>query len=223
MHGDVGAGIAAGDPLGELAAGDALRLEQRAVAVVDVLQLAVGDQRAQFLVVGIEQLVIDDLGQHAACCGRVASSSSSSAATAPTAFRSARACRPRAPPGRPRSGDRRAWRRRRNRRPRPAIVDGPCPGEALNGRCRAPAACDTPRPVCPCGRRRPARTSTSETPGHRGRWLRPARKMGGTFRRNHPHADHAGTQDASRVGSGRRSGEGWIDGRVHGREFNRAV
>ena len=37
MHGDVRAGIAPDDPLGELLAGDLLRLQQRAVAVVDVL------------------------------------------------------------------------------------------------------------------------------------------------------------------------------------------
>ena len=94
MHGDVRAGIAAADPLGELAAADALGLQQRAVAVVDVLQLAVGDQRAQLLVVGIEQLVIDDLGQHVLLPGQLARARRARPATAPTAFRSARACRP---------------------------------------------------------------------------------------------------------------------------------
>jgi hypothetical protein len=50
MHGDVRAGIAAGDPLGELAAGDLLGLQQRAVAVVDVLQaLAVATSVRSFL------------------------------------------------------------------------------------------------------------------------------------------------------------------------------
>ena len=37
MDGDVGRRVAAGDPLGELAAADRLRLQERAVAVVDVL------------------------------------------------------------------------------------------------------------------------------------------------------------------------------------------
>ena len=64
MHRHVRARIAAGDPFGELPAGDAVRLQQRAIAVVDVRQLAVDDQRAQLFVIGIEQLVIDDLGQH---------------------------------------------------------------------------------------------------------------------------------------------------------------
>ncbi len=54
MDGDVGAGIAAGDPFGELPGGDRLRLQQRAVAVVDVLQDAVDDERAELLVVGVE-------------------------------------------------------------------------------------------------------------------------------------------------------------------------
>ena len=70
MDGDVGAGIAAGDPLGELLAGDQFRLQQRAVAVIDVLQLAVGHQRAEFFVVRIEQLVVDHLGQHLLLLGQ---------------------------------------------------------------------------------------------------------------------------------------------------------
>ncbi len=64
MHGDVGAGIAALNPLGELAAADAFGFQQRAVAVVDVPQHAVDDVRAQLFMIGIGQLVIDDLGQH---------------------------------------------------------------------------------------------------------------------------------------------------------------
>jgi hypothetical protein len=36
-----------------------------AVAVVDVRQDAVGHVRAQLLVIGVGQLVVDDLGQHA--------------------------------------------------------------------------------------------------------------------------------------------------------------
>ena len=65
MDGDVGARVAAGDPLGELPAADRLRLQERAVAVVDVLQDAVGDVRPQLLVIGIGELVVDDLGEHA--------------------------------------------------------------------------------------------------------------------------------------------------------------
>ncbi len=65
MDRDVGAGIAARDPLGELLAADRLRLQQRAVAVVDVPQDAIDDVGPQLLVIGIGELVIDDLGQHA--------------------------------------------------------------------------------------------------------------------------------------------------------------
>ena len=46
VHGHVGAGIAAGDPLGKLTAADLLGFEQGTVAVVDVPEDAVGDVRA---------------------------------------------------------------------------------------------------------------------------------------------------------------------------------
>ena len=65
VDGDIRTGVPSGDPLGELLAGDRLRFEERAVAVVDVLEHAVGDQRPQLFVVRIEQLVVDDLGQDA--------------------------------------------------------------------------------------------------------------------------------------------------------------
>src|SRR5262249_4002626 len=55
---------------GELTAADALRLEQGAVAGVDVLQLAVGHERAELLMVGIEQLVINDFGEDAFLLGQ---------------------------------------------------------------------------------------------------------------------------------------------------------
>jgi hypothetical protein len=63
VDGDVGAGVAALDPLGELPLGDALGLQEGAVAVVDVLELAVVDERAELLVVGVAELVVDDLRQ----------------------------------------------------------------------------------------------------------------------------------------------------------------
>ena len=63
MDGDVGAWVAALDPFGELAAADRLRLQERAVAVVDVPKRAVDDMRAQFLVIGVAELVVDDLGE----------------------------------------------------------------------------------------------------------------------------------------------------------------
>ncbi len=64
MDGDVGSGVAAHDPLGELPAADRFRLQQGAITVVDVPQHAVQDVGAQLLVVGVGQLVVDDLRQH---------------------------------------------------------------------------------------------------------------------------------------------------------------
>ncbi len=55
--------IAAGDPLGELIAADRFRLQQGAITVVDVSEDAVEDVGAQLLVVGVGQLVVDDLGE----------------------------------------------------------------------------------------------------------------------------------------------------------------
>src|SRR5262249_40984913 len=56
MHRDVGAGIAAANPLGELGAADRFWLQEGAIAVVDVLEYAISDQSPEFLVVGVDQL-----------------------------------------------------------------------------------------------------------------------------------------------------------------------
>ena len=69
MHGDVGSGIAASNPLGELPARNRFRFEQSAVAVVDVLQDTISDQRPHFLVIGVEQFVIHDLGEQVFLAG----------------------------------------------------------------------------------------------------------------------------------------------------------
>src|SRR5262249_48058623 len=66
MDGDVGRGVAAGDPFGELAAADRLGFEERAVPVVDVLQHTVLVERSEFLVIGVRELVINDLRQNTA-------------------------------------------------------------------------------------------------------------------------------------------------------------
>ena len=131
VDGDVGAGVAAGDPLGELAAADRLRLQQRAVAVVDVLQHAVGDVRAQLLVVGVGELVIDDLGQHAVLARPARRARRVPASDSTDGF-SIRTCLPAASAARAaRSGGRRAWRRRRHRRrPRAAASTASGAGEA---------------------------------------------------------------------------------------------
>ncbi len=63
MDGDVGAGIAADDPFGELSAGDRFRFEQRAIAGVDVLEDVVVDEGPQFFVVRVEKFMIDDFGE----------------------------------------------------------------------------------------------------------------------------------------------------------------
>ena len=197
MHGDVGAGVAAGDPLGELAAADRLRLQQRAVAVVDVLAARRRRQRAQLLVIGVEQLVIDDLGQHALLAGRarrarpVPASVSTDGFSISTCLPASSACLARlevAIVGRGDADDidaareqlvdrvrrRRSSRRRRSAGRRSLVALGP--------RCR-------------CGwRRRPARTST--TP--KSRSIQPVamtlleeRAIG--LVEDHPQADHATT------------------------------
>src|SRR5262249_50279081 len=66
MDGDVGSRVAAGNPRGKLNAADLLGLQQRTVTVVDVAQNAVHNMGSKFLVVGIGELVIDDLGNDAA-------------------------------------------------------------------------------------------------------------------------------------------------------------
>src|SRR5205814_10592725 len=70
VNGDVGAGIAAGDPLRELTAADLLGLEQGTVAIVDVLQHTLDNVRPQLLVVGVGELVINDARQHALLPGQ---------------------------------------------------------------------------------------------------------------------------------------------------------
>ena len=93
MDGDVGSRIAADDPLGELLPLIDFRLQQRAIAVVDVPQHAVHDVGAQLLVVGVGQLVVDDLGEDARCGAARASSSSSSCRRSTDGF-SMRTCLP---------------------------------------------------------------------------------------------------------------------------------
>lgn len=63
VDGDVGAGVSAGDPFGELLAGDLSGFEERAVAVIDVLEDVVGDEGAEFFVVWVEEFVVDDAGE----------------------------------------------------------------------------------------------------------------------------------------------------------------
>ncbi len=63
MHGHVSAWITPGDPFGKLTVTDGSWLEQAAIAIVDVLQYAVDDMGAQFFMIGIRQLMIDDLGE----------------------------------------------------------------------------------------------------------------------------------------------------------------
>jgi hypothetical protein len=65
MHRDVGAGVALLNPFGELPAADGLGFEQGAVAIVDVLKDAIEDVGPQLLVVGVGELVVDDLGEDA--------------------------------------------------------------------------------------------------------------------------------------------------------------
>ena len=64
VDGDVGAGVAPGDPLRELSATDRLRFEQRTVPVVDVPQHTVRNVRAEFLVIRVGELVVDDLREY---------------------------------------------------------------------------------------------------------------------------------------------------------------
>ena len=71
MDGNVGARIAAGDPLGKLRARDLLGLQQGAIAAIDMAQDAIRDEGAQLLVIGIEQLVIDDLGEYTVLLGQL--------------------------------------------------------------------------------------------------------------------------------------------------------
>ena len=66
MNRDVGSGIAADDPFGELLAADRLRFEQGAIAVVDVTQDAVYDMGAQLFMIRVGQLMVHDLGEYAA-------------------------------------------------------------------------------------------------------------------------------------------------------------
>src|SRR5260370_8342697 len=64
MDSHVRARITAGDPGGKLSAADLLGLEQRTIAVVDVLQDSVAHMSSQLLVTGIGELVIDNVGEH---------------------------------------------------------------------------------------------------------------------------------------------------------------
>ena len=70
MDGDVGGRVAAPNPLGELPAADRLRLEERAVAVVDVPQDAVVVQGAELFVVRVRELVVNDFRECAGSRGR---------------------------------------------------------------------------------------------------------------------------------------------------------
>ena len=76
MHGHICGRVAARNPFRELAAADRLRFQQRAIAVVDVLQHAIRDQRAQLFVIGVGKFVIHDFGKHAVLGGKRVSSSS---------------------------------------------------------------------------------------------------------------------------------------------------
>ena len=69
MDGDVGSRVTADDPLGELLAADRFRLQQGAISVVDVAQHAVHDMGAQLFMIGVGQLVVDDLGEDALAAG----------------------------------------------------------------------------------------------------------------------------------------------------------
>lgn len=60
VDGDVGTGVSSGYPFGELGAGDLAGFEERAVAIVDVLEDVIGDECSEFFVVRIEEFVIDD-------------------------------------------------------------------------------------------------------------------------------------------------------------------
>ena len=65
MHRNVRAGVAPDQPLGKLPRRNRFRFEQRTVAVVDVLQIAIENVRPQLLMIRIEQLVVNDFRKHA--------------------------------------------------------------------------------------------------------------------------------------------------------------
>ena len=198
MDGDVGAGVAAGDPLGELAAADRLRLQQRAVAVVDVLQHAVGDERAQLLVVGVGELVIDDLGQHAVLArpARCSSSSSCERQDRRLLDQDVLAGVERVP-GRRRSGGRPAWRRRRHRRrARAARRPRRARRSWRTAAIRAGGLRGSARPALPV-RLATAASSTSTRP--KSRRYSPSRvqlleERAVGLVEDHPQADHAGPE-----------------------------
>src|SRR5262249_23604196 len=61
VDGNIGAGVAAHDPLGELLPTNLLGFQQGAIPIVDVLEDAVDHVSAQLLVVGVAELVVDKL------------------------------------------------------------------------------------------------------------------------------------------------------------------
>ena len=71
VNGHIGSGISARDPFGKLTIADLFRLEQRALAVVDMPVNSIDNMSAEHLVIGVGQLVIDDLGEHAMLASQV--------------------------------------------------------------------------------------------------------------------------------------------------------
>ncbi len=220
MDGDIRPRVAAANPLGKLRPGNLLGLQERAVAVVDVRQNAVVDERAELLVIGIEQLVINDLGQHLLAAGDRLQFVELPERQHGRLFDQHGASRPRAP----------ARAASKWRSSGVATQTKSTPAASSDSTACAPEKFFTPAVAAPPARKIRLRPfAGARRDGRQRNFDRPERPVVEAgrphlleertvrFVENHPHADHAAAQDVDRASaSGRRSGRGGIDGRVHG-------